>query len=95
MFIIIIIIVTFILYMLIYDYVNAFWQGARVRHRLRQPACRSLCHDIMQMQQRMAEPGDVQAASYAHLHRQLKQYLRVRRWGLAYWLSVVFPSSAS
>lgn len=60
----------------------AFWQGACVRHRLRQPACKSLCNDIMQMQHCMAELRDAQNAPDAYLHRQLKQQLRVRRWAL-------------
>ena len=54
-----------------------------MRHRLRQPVCKSLCNDIVQMQQCMAEPGDVQTAPDAHMHRHLKQHLRVRRWALA------------
>lgn len=54
-------------------------QGARVRHRLRQPACKGLCSEILDMEQMVMSLGTAQAASDAGLQRQLKQQLRVRR----------------
>ncbi len=54
-------------------------QGARIRHRLRQPACKGLCSEIQEMEQTVFALGDAQTVADAGLQRQLKQNLRVRR----------------
>ena len=54
-------------------------QGARVRHRLRQPACKRLCSEILEIQQLLPDLDSPQTAPDEDLQRQLKQHLRLRR----------------
>ena len=60
----------------------AWLQGARVRHRMRQPACKGLCSEILEMEHMVLALGEAHTRTPADagLQRQLKQHLRVRRW---------------
>ncbi|KAL3131608.1 hypothetical protein ABBQ38_007905 [Trebouxia sp. C0009 RCD-2024] len=71
---------------------GAVIEGARVRHRLRQPACKALCNEILQMQQAMIDPKSTQnVAESSDLHRQLMQQLRIRRIQLGELLASALP----
>lgn len=58
-------------------------QGARIRHRMRRPACQGLCREILEMDHMVLPLSHAlshnQTAADAELQRQLKQHLRVRR----------------
>ena len=62
----------------------AHLQGARIRHRMRQPACKGLCSEILEMYHMVLALGEAHTHTPADsgLQRQLKQHLRVRRWAL-------------
>lgn len=62
-------------------------QGARIRHRLRQPACKALCSQILEKHHQVLElhhqvlVGDQTSSQQMPESRQLMQQLKIRRSG--------------
>ncbi|KAL0032705.1 hypothetical protein WJX79_005111 [Trebouxia sp. C0005] len=68
-------------------------EGARIRRRMRQPACKGLCSEILEMDQMVLALGEAHTHTPADagLQRQLKQHLRVRRIQLGELLASALP----
>ncbi len=70
-------------------------QGARIRHRMRQPACKGLCSEILEMHHMLLALAEAHThkPADAGLQRQLKQHLRVRRWAAFPLLPPLHPDA--
>ncbi|DBA98665.1 TPA: hypothetical protein ACH3X1_014446 [Trebouxia sp. C0004] len=71
----------------------AVTEGARIRHRMRHPACKGLCSEILEMDQMVLALGEAHTHTPADagLQRQLQQQLRVRRIQLGELLASALP----
>lgn len=54
-------------------------QGARIRHRMRQRACKALCSEILEIHHMTEGLNEADSAPDADLRKTLKQHVRTRR----------------
>lgn len=54
-------------------------QGARIRHRMRQRACKALCSEILEIHHMTEGLNEADTAPEADLRRNLKQHVKLRR----------------